>query len=309
MKVSELFEANDKRLKFTDLKAWKAGAKKVGATIELLMKRRWVATGYDGTCGEFDIVENEGWIVPRWAKKDLKDVVDLNEDWGSSDWHPVMRAMDTYIEQGYSIEEAASRCADRWYQDMGWEEAEQAEPNIVARYKRLQGLNKKQTFEAHAGKGMWVIKNKDGVEKRFKDDESPEAKAWKASSSPKKASNVKLAVYSDAYWAKKEDDARDKDDYEFVTPWKTIKNDFAATDKINKVVEDQFNTDKIDWTLGKASEIKREGTTCAAIVVRVSYEYGPEDDMGFDDVRGDTQNILVARNPKKPSQIDFVQFT
>lgn len=155
--------------------------------------------------------------------------------------------------------------------------------------------------------GRYVIKNQDGKEKRFKDHTSPEAVAWKASSSPKK-STVKLAVYSDAYWAKKEDDAHDKDDYDFVTPWKPIKNDYAATDKINSVVEGQFNTDKIDWTLGRASEIKREGTTCAAIVVRVMYEYGPEDDMGVDEPVQDAQNILIARNPKKPTQIDFVQF-
>lgn len=164
-----------------------------------------------------------------------------------------------------------------------------------------------QLGEARAGKGMWVIKNKDGVEKRFKDDESPEAVAWKQSSSAKKSS-VKLDVYSDAYWAKKEDAARDKDDYDFVTPWKPIKGDFAATDKINAVVEEQFNTDKIDWTLGRESEIKREGTTCAAIVVRVMYEYGPEDDMGVKEPVQDAQNILIARNPKKPAQLDFVRY-
>jgi hypothetical protein len=41
-------------------------------------------------------------------------------------------------------------------------------------------LSELLTNEAKAGKGMWVIKSKDGVEKRFKDDESPEAVVWKA---------------------------------------------------------------------------------------------------------------------------------
>lgn len=167
--------------------------------------------------------------------------------------------------------------------------------------------NARNQVDESLNEGMYVIKNKDGKEKRFKNHESPEAQAWKASSSPKKTT-VKLAVYSDAYWAKKEDDAHDKDDYDYVTPWKPIKNDYAATDKINAVVEDQFNTEKIDWTLGKGGEMKREGTTCATIVVRVMYEYGPEDDMGVDEPVQDAQNILVARNPKKPTQLDFVQF-
>lgn len=151
--------------------------------------------------------------------------------------------------------------------------------------------------------GMFVVKSKDGVEKRFKDTDSAEAKAWKEQTAKK--TNVKLAVYSDAYWEKKEDDSDDRD---FMTPWTKIGERGDDSDQIERLVKDQHGAGQTDWTLGKVGEMKREGTSCATRVVRIMFEYGPDDDMGVDEPTSDTQSILVARNPKKPKQLDFVNY-
>jgi hypothetical protein len=148
---------------------------------------------------------------------------------------------------------------------------------------------------------MWVIKNKDGQEKRFKDDESPEAVAWKNSSSPKKA--PKVALYSKEYWEKKEDDGAE------ILPWTRIKGDEAAVDKIENIVKDQFGNITYDWTLQGYGERDRDGVPCAITKVRVSYEIKPEDDLGVDKPTSDAQAIYVGRNPKNPKKLDFLGFT
>ncbi len=156
--------------------------------------------------------------------------------------------------------------------------------------------------EATAGKGgMWIIKNKDGKERRFKDDESPEAIAWKNSSSPKKA--PKVALYSKEYWEAKEDAGAD------LLPWTKIRDDYAATDKIEQIVKDQFGDITYDWTIGKMSEKLRDGVPCATADIRVMYEIKPEDDLGVDEPTSDAQGIIVGRNPKNPKKIDFLGFT
>lgn len=154
--------------------------------------------------------------------------------------------------------------------------------------------------DSSLSEGVFVVKNRDGVEKRFKNADSPEAKAWKDSEKPAKA---KVAKYSNDWWHDQLDKA---DDHNFVVPWDKLAD--RDSDAIDKVVNDQFNVDKIDWTLLKAGDIVRDGTNCATRVVRVSYEYGPGDDMGVDEPTSDSQLILVARNPKSPERIDFVRF-
>ena len=151
--------------------------------------------------------------------------------------------------------------------------------------------------------GMYVIKSKDGVEKRFKDADSADAKAWKEKTAKK--TNVKIALYSDAYWEKKESDS---DDSNFLTPWKKIGEQDNDSDQIDRIVKDMHGAGKTDWTLGKVSEMKRDGTSCATRVVRVMFEYGPEDDMGVDEPTSDTQSIMIARDPKKPKQLDFINY-
>lgn len=338
MKINELLES-----KYTETGVQSLYRKAMGCAATDSWWRKWNRADDAGKQAIWD-------HLTALAKKPLK------EDWGSSDWHPVMRAMDKYIEQGYSIEEAANRCADRWYQEMGWAEAEQAMPNIAARYKRLNKISESLSKDLEdavamnwlswpaskivaelkkqmkAGKwaslkgksddeledlvddakdsarnkfesiqeGMYVVKNKDGVEKRFKDTDSDEAKAWKDSSSKK--STPKVVAYTDKYWEVKEGRPG------VVMPWKSLKYDEAATDAIQRLVELQFGTRNVDWTFGRASELTKEFTTCAAIEVRVTFEYGPDDDMGVDEPTSDSQTILVARNRENPKKIDFIKY-
>lgn len=59
----------------------------------------------------------------------------LKEDWGSSDWYPVMIAMKKAIKAGTSIEDAALDQAHTYYEDMGYDSPEDAVPRIIQVYK------------------------------------------------------------------------------------------------------------------------------------------------------------------------------
>jgi hypothetical protein len=63
-----------------------------------------------------------------------------------------------------------------------------------------------------------------------------------------------------------------------------------------------------DWSLRKNTTVDRDGVKCAAATVRIAYEITPEDDMGVEETTEDSVSIVVARNPKKPSKIEFVRF-
>ena len=239
----------------------------------------------------------------------------LKEDWGSSDWYPVMRAMEAYMMDGYSMEEAAKMCADRWYQDMGWEEAEQAEPNIIARFKRLQQNppkhEPKPTDNPAYGKvneGMYVVKSKDGVEKRFKDADSAEAKAWKEKTAKKPV--VPKEKYSAEWWEyhwNKDDGFSDK-----LFPWTKLSRDTIDSKAIEAAVKDagfmMKNVD--DFTVGKAIDKKIGGVDCAGVIVRVSYSFTKDDDMGIDSDEpvSDAQSIYVVRDPKNPAKLIFAGY-
>jgi hypothetical protein len=143
--------------------------------------------------------------------------------------------------------------------------------------------------------GMYVVKNKDGVEKRFKDHESPEAKAWKTSSK-----TAKFAVYSDAYWENKKDTSKYGDDV--VTPWAKIDEDDPA---IARIVKQQFGKNADDWHLSKQTSTKIDGTTCTVASLRVSLQYTKDDDLGLDGDVEDSQVIKIARDPKSPKTVKF----
>ena len=148
--------------------------------------------------------------------------------------------------------------------------------------------------------GAFVVKSKDGVEKRFKDADSVEAKQWKETTAKK--SKPKAAAYSDKYWNDKAEANPDR-----VIPSTPIGPDDG--EGIARVVDEVFNTPKTDWTFsGKGGLQKRDITTCAVRTLRVMFEYGPEDDMGVDEPAQDVQYIVVGRNPQNPKQIDFMGY-
>lgn len=232
--------------------------------------------------------------------KHVKLAENLNEDWGSSDWHPVMKAMKSYVDQGYSIEEAAKNCADRWYQDMGWEEAEQAEPNIISRYKRLHG-NK-------INEGMYVVKSKDGVEKRFKDDDSAEAKAWRQKIAKKAVAPKEK--FTAEWWDYKAEKDHQGGNFDGVYPWSKIDRYSLDVEALSDVFDDAgFNPKHVDdfSVIGKADK-KINGVDCAGVKIRVSYSFDKEDDMGVDSFISDAQNIIAVRDPKNPAKYIFAGY-
>jgi hypothetical protein len=151
--------------------------------------------------------------------------------------------------------------------------------------------------------GKWVIKNKDGKERRFKDKNSKEAQEWMNSSTPKKI--PKVPTYDDQYWDDKE---RKANDHSFVTPSKKIGGVSTDSAEIDKIIKDHFGNIKTDWTFERAGEIKVEGTSCATRVVRVMFEVTPEDDMGVDSTVQDTQTIIVVRDRQTPTKIKFLKY-
>lgn len=284
-RIIELLEGYDRSKRnqehYDDFAEWKAAAISAGCAV-VKKDKGYKAEGYEGEAGEFGTVDDgEGWLVAKWYKKDVTEAKKVVADPGPvgvlnpSPQAKKNRKMAQVVVDGYT------------------------------KHIKTSGLN-----QSYAGKhrkemneGMFVVKSKDGIEKRFRDADSDEARAWKE----KTAKNIKLAVYSDAYW-------ESKDDGERLMPWDTIATAWddsgtsSSTGQIERLVKDQHGAGKTDWTLGKSGEEKRDGTTCATRQVRIMFEYGPDDDMGVDELTSDTQVILIARNPKKPSQIDFVKY-
>ena len=79
-------------------------------------------------------------------------VQSVTEDWGSSDWTPVMKGMWDVIDRHYagranpeSIEDAAQNAAEFYYDDMGYDEVEDAKDSIIGMFlRRPDGIGRKQ---------------------------------------------------------------------------------------------------------------------------------------------------------------------
>lgn len=140
--------------------------------------------------------------------------------------------------------------------------------------------------------GAFVVLSRDGVEKRFKDDKSPAAKAWAETVVRKPKAEPKMTMPKIDMKLKPIDRENQRD-----------------IDEIDKIVKDQMKGVKeYDWSLRKNTVVDRDGVKCAAATVRIAYEITPEDDMGVEEVTEDSVTIVVARNPKKPSKLEFVRY-
>lgn len=145
--------------------------------------------------------------------------------------------------------------------------------------------------------GMWVVKSMDGVEKRFKDRDSAEAKEW-ASSIKKKPTKVKAPKFSQEWW-----EAQDPE----VSPWEKI-DEYRDSDEIQRIAAEQFGKAMDDWSVEKKFNKVVNGVDCAHATIRVTYTYGPEDDMGHDEEVSDAERIVVRRDVKKPETLVFAGF-
>lgn len=151
--------------------------------------------------------------------------------------------------------------------------------------------------------GMYVVKSKDGVEKRFKDVNSAEAKAWAASTRKKS----KLERYSQEWWEDKEAKFHNVLDL----PWTKITPD-EVSDQFKKIARAQGFGRIDDWSVAGRGEVKVDGVFCAVAVVRMMFSFGKEDDMGLD-VEGDervsdSEYIKLRRDTKNPNKLVFAGF-
>jgi hypothetical protein len=151
--------------------------------------------------------------------------------------------------------------------------------------------------------GMYVVKSADGVEKRFKDANSAEAKAWKE----KTAKKAKPAKYSPQWWTEKWEKSG-FDDYDTLWPWTKISADDAA--EIEKIAKDIFGGRMDDLSIISHSEITLEsGQDVAVATIRATFEWSEEDDIG---IRGepvsDMQTFKVMRDDKNPKKLVFTGY-
>lgn len=154
--------------------------------------------------------------------------------------------------------------------------------------------------------GAYVVKNKDGKEKRFKDHSSDEAKAWAASSSPKKVKAISAPKYSAAWWEQKYEKDLDGDET-VVYPWDAIRN-HEISDSMNDISERAGFVNVDDWNVTSQMNETIDGLRVRTAKLRVTFYIGPEDDMGVDELTSDSQYITVRRDVKNPRVIMFHKF-
>ena len=156
--------------------------------------------------------------------------------------------------------------------------------------------------------GMYVVKSKDGVEKRFKDADSDEAKAWKEQTAKK--ATVKFEKYSQPYWDREYE--KSEFDEERVWPWDIVtRYDLEGDDLAAAFEASGHNIEHVDsWDYVRKGHKIVNGVDCAGAVVRMTYFYTKDDDIGIDgdEPVSDSQNILVVRNPKDPKKLIFGGF-
>lgn len=150
--------------------------------------------------------------------------------------------------------------------------------------------------------GSYVIKNKDGKERRFKDDRDPAAVAWASSSSAKKSAEK----YTAAWW----DEKAWKDSLSATStiyPWSKIKDD-EITAQSGSIFDRAGFVNVDDWNIVRHGTEGVDGIGTAAATIRVSYSLGPEDDMGVTDRVSDSGYIRVRRDTKNPKVLVFVGY-
>ena len=157
--------------------------------------------------------------------------------------------------------------------------------------------------------GMYVVKSQDGVEKRFRDASSAEAKEWKASTSKKPAKkSVPTEKFTQEWWDYKEEKA----DGDGVYPWSKIGQYELDFDVLKDAFEQAgYGAQNIDdWSIVKKIDTKLNGVTTAAAQLRVVYVYTKDDDIGIegDDPVSDSGLINVARSTKNPNKFIFTGY-
>lgn len=183
----------------------------------------------------------------------------------------------------------------------------------AARARQNRGMKPDSVSE-----GTFVIKSKDGVEKRFKKT-GPESDAWAKTVAKKPAG--KFEKYSKAYWEREEQKAWDKNASDFVLPWDPIDRDALDPLSLRGALMDAGFTSIEDYSIiGKSYTLKDGDMPVAAIKLNVQVVHDLTADFGYDQhtidaMHGvqdgkvlDLQGIVVARDTKDPKKMVFKDY-
>lgn len=136
--------------------------------------------------------------------------------------------------------------------------------------------------------GIFVVKNKDGKGKRFKDANSAEARAWRDSSSKK------TVKYSQEWWDNQDVDVRPDDKI-------TMDDD----GQVQRILRSEIHRAPDDWTFGKHYAKNVDGVNVAGRVVRAGWMITKDDDLGGKDDVEHYDNFGIVRDVKNPKKFVF----
>jgi len=145
--------------------------------------------------------------------------------------------------------------------------------------------------------GAFIVKSKDGVEKRFKDADSVEAKAWQSSIQLK----TKFPKYGKVYWERQADNSN----YTGVLPWDKIQVQ-EVEDQLEKIIKEGSFGSVEGYHLVKHGTMDVEGLNLATVTVHITQSFDKEDDAGERVL--DTVNIKLRRDSKRPGKLIFAAF-
>lgn len=142
----------------------------------------------------------------------------------------------------------------------------------------------------------WVIKNKDGKEKRFKDSNSPEAKAWAASSA-----KLKTPMYSKEWWDKKVASS-----YDVIAPWESIHDGDIPSATIKAAVKDLYGSSAYDiMGTKRLADTTVDGVRCARIALNVMVLHTAADDLGIENDAEEIYKITFTRRIDDPKKFNY----
>ncbi len=145
--------------------------------------------------------------------------------------------------------------------------------------------------------GVFVVKSKDGVERRFKDADSVEAKAWQSSTQLK----TKFPKYGKIYWERQADNP----DYNGLLPWDKIQS-HEVEDQLEKIIRQGSFGRVEDYHVVRQGTMNVEGLNLATVTVRIMQSFDKEE--AADEGVLDTQNIRLRRDNKRPEKLVFATF-
>lgn len=243
----------------------------------------------------------------------LLKLVAVQEDWGSSDWYPIMKSMKKYVDEKFdgkqtdeNLKAAALQAVPFYMEDMGYDDEEDAADAAVRTFKARRKFPESGLAESRLeeGRGVFIVKSKDGVEKRFRgvgpqNNLPPAAHEWKESYA-KKPAKEKHEKFSQGWW-----EAKEEADEDAVMPWTKIKGHDLTDADLKRAFQDAGADNVDDWHIDSQGEKKIDGVFCATVKLRLHVTYTKDDDMGSDEDISDAVYITVNRDPKNPKKFVF----